>query len=106
VAMAASAAAPPSSDALINGSLAVTPVPSDHSAPETSTESPHNSSTRWLVAFIVLFAVLGIMLGARSLLGRTHQETPTPSVSESPATTIDATEATRSPANRSTTDLE
>ena len=77
-ASATSAATQPSSDALINGTLAVTPAPSDHSAVEASTQSPQVSGTKWSVAFIVLFAALGIMLGARSLVGRTETPQPAP----------------------------
>jgi hypothetical protein len=71
-----------SSDALVNGSLAVTPVPSAAPARGENVDGPHRSGTRWSVAFIALFAVLGIMLGARSLLGRTDATPPPPTATE------------------------
>jgi serine/threonine protein kinase/tetratricopeptide (TPR) repeat protein len=100
-----SAAAQPSSDALIDGSLAVTPAPTGNPATGAAPDSPQGSGTKWLVAFIVLFAVLGIMLGARSLVGRPPSLTSrsategrpfgvaprqAPAATESTANTIDA----------------
>jgi len=83
---ATSAAAQPSSDALIDGSLTVTPVPTGRPTEEAAKQGPHGSGARWSVAFIVLFAVLGIMLGARSLVGRTEQPQQEPTESaEGPA---------------------
>ena len=70
--------AQPSSDALIDGALAMTPIPTEGPANGAALDDPVGSGTKWSVAFIVLFAVLGIMLGARSLVGRTERPDPQP----------------------------
>jgi len=88
--LSTSAATQPSSDALIDGSLAVTPVPTGNRPTGAAPDSPQGSGTKWWVAFIVLFAVLGIMLGARSLVGRTEKQEPQP-VLVAPAATESTT---------------
>jgi hypothetical protein len=67
---AAPAATAASSEALIDGSMTVTPAPHEPTAATPREGEPKQTGARWSFVFIALFAVLGILLGARSLLGR------------------------------------
>ena len=64
------------SQALLEGAVSMTPVPAEppplvHPAPVR-----HASRHAWTVAFVVVFAALGMLLGARSLLGRSAHASP------------------------------
>jgi serine/threonine-protein kinase len=70
-------------DAAIDGSLTVTPPPAakpplqNQGAPRAGLGAP------WITVFVALFAVLGVLLGARSLLGRDRAATePAPAAVE------------------------
>jgi tRNA A-37 threonylcarbamoyl transferase component Bud32 len=111
VAIAATAADQPTSDALINGSLAVTPVPPEQEHPPSGekADAPHTSGTKWQVVFIVLFAVLGIMLGARSLVGRAGHPTRKPKArteATMPSTSEDVAPPVTNPAEPTGSDAE
>ena len=64
------------SSALLEGAVSVTPVPDEPRPPALPHPSRLASRHAWTVAFVIVFAALGMLLGARSLLGRSAHATP------------------------------
>ena len=66
------------SSALLEGAVSVTPVPDE--PPPLVLRPPARLASRaaWTVAFVIVFAALGMLLGARSLLGRSAHATQRP----------------------------